>query len=308
MINRGMAYAVVAYTLWGVLPIYWKELQGVPAYEILCHRMVWSLVFVVFLLMIRGRWAWLRTVISQPRRALVFLSTGCLLGINWFTYIWAVNSGYIVETSLGYFVNPLLYVLLGVIFLKEKLRPWQWAAIGIAASGVGYLTLKYGAFPWIALTLATTFGLYGLLRKTASVGALEGLSLETALLFLPAAGFLLHLEVRNVGAFGHADLRTNSLLALSGTITALPLLFFTAGARRIRLVAVGLLQYIAPTLQLLLGVLVYREVFSGARAIGFVIIWISLAVYSIEGFVHAATRAKRTGFSDRRLGEDLALR
>ena len=284
--NRGLIYGAAAYAIWGLLPVYWKALESVPASEILAHRMTWSLLFLLFLTLVGKRWGWIRQLLARPSAGFTFLCTGGVLALNWFVYIWAVNSGRIVETSLGYFINPLLYVVLGVVFLAERLRRVQWLAVAIAGAGVVYLTAKYGAFPWVALTLAFTFGVYGLLRKTAPLGALEGLSLETALMFLPAAGFLLYREHTGSGVFGHGGPGTSILLALGGAATALPLLLFAAAARRIRLVTVGLLQYIAPTLQLLLGVCVYGEPFGRTRLVGFTIIWIALAIYSLEGILH----------------------
>ena len=202
-----------------------------------------------------------------------------------------------VFKSLGYFINPLISVLLGVVFLRERLRAWQWVAVGIAAIGVTYLTLSFGAFPWIALSLALTFGFYGLLRKIASLESIEGLSLETALMFLPAVGYLLYLERTGAGSFGHATALTNTLLALSGVATALPLVLFNYAAKRVTLATVGILQYIAPTGQFLLGVLAYGESFDQTRLIGFSAIWLALLTYSIEGFVN------RRESPDRRSGQ-----
>jgi chloramphenicol-sensitive protein RarD len=283
--TRGIAAAIVAYALWGILPLYWKALQDVPAFEILCHRTIWSFVFVLLILTARRQWAWLQRARRNPRLLLTFACSACLLGLNWFTYIWAVNAGHIVDTSLGYFVNPLISVLLGVFFLRERLRLWQAIAIGIATAGVLLLTLGYGAFPWIALTLALTFGFYGLLRKTAPLGSLEGLSLEIALLSIPTLAYLVYLEWMGTSSFGHAGTTTSLLLALSGLVTAFPLLMFAYAARQVTLATVGILQYIAPTLQFLLGVFVYGEPFTQTRLIGFAAIWISLLVYSVEGVV-----------------------
>ncbi|MEJ2210667.1 MAG: EamA family transporter RarD [Anaerolineae bacterium] len=281
--KRGVFAAVAAYALWGILPVYWKALQAVPALEILGHRTVWSLVFVLLLLGLRRQWGWLRQARRRPRMLLVFGLTTCLLGANWFTYIWAVNSGHVVDSSLGYFINPLFSVLLGVLFLGERLRPGQAVAIVFALAGVLFLTVAYGAFPWIALTLAGTFGLYGLLRKTAPLGSLEGLGLETALLSVPTLAYLLALESAGSGSFGHAGAATSLLLAGAGVVTAFPLLMFAYAARNVTLATVGILQYIAPTLQFLLGVLVYGEPFNGTRLVGFAAIWAALALYSAEG-------------------------
>lgn len=280
--NKGMLYAIAAYGLWGLFPLYWKMLQHVPALEILSHRMTWSLGFVLLLLLLRRRWHWLKTAVHTPRTILLFVASAMLLSVNWFVYIWGVNTGFIVETSLGYFINPLVSVLMGVMFLGERLRRWQWLAIGLAAAGVMYLTIRYGTLPWISLTLATSFALYGLIRKTAPLGSLEGLSLETALMFFPALGYLVYLEVTGTAAFGHVDGITTVLLSLAGVATAVPLLLFAAGARRIKLATIGILQYIAPTLQFLIGVLIYHEPFTMDRLVGFSLIWLALVIYSGE--------------------------
>ncbi len=282
--KRGVLAAIVAYTLWGILPVYWKAIQSVPALEILCHRTVWSFVFVLVLLSARKQWAWLHRA-KNPRTLLVFFGSACLLGLNWYTYIWAVNSGHVVDSSLGYFINPLVSVLLGVFFLGERLRLWQGIAIGLAAAAVIFLTVDVGAFPWIALTLAGTFGLYGLLRKTAALGSLEGLSLETSLLSLPALAYLALLALDGSGSFGQAGPATSLLLIGAGVVTAFPLLMFAFAARHVTLSTVGILQYIAPTLQFLLGVFVYGEPFTSTRLVGFAAIWIALAIYSLEGLM-----------------------
>lgn len=251
--------------------------------EILLHRMVWSLVFVAIVLAVRKQWAWLGSVMRQPKVLAGFAASALLLSCNWFIYIWAVNNGHVVESSLGYFINPLFNVLLGMLILRERLRPVQWTAVGIAACGVAWLTWHGGALPWIALLLATTFALYGLLRKTAALGALEGLALETLLLFPLAFGYLVMLSMEGQNHFMAASTSSQLLLAAAGPITAIPLLLFASGARRIPLSLLGLLQYIGPTLQLLLGVWLYHEPFGGARLAGFALIWSALAIYTAEG-------------------------
>jgi len=284
---------VLAFVIWGLLPIFWKSLQGVPALEILSQRMVWALLFLLLLLAYKGRWRWLGPALRSPR--LLGLTGLCslLLALNWGTYIWAVNSGHLVETSLGYYINPLVNVLLGTLILKERLRPLQWLAIAIAASGVLYMTLSYGRPPWIALTLGFSFGFYGLLRKGSSLGALEGLSLETALLTLPALLFLLTLAAAGLGHMGQGTIGTDLLLAATGIATALPLLLFGIGARALPLSTVGLLQYIAPTIQLLLGIWLYQEPFEASQRWGFGMIWAALLLYSLEGlFNHRQTRRR----------------
>lgn len=281
--NPGILYAASAYALWGVFPLYFKSLQEIPPMEILLHRMVWSLVFVAAVLAVRKQWAWLGDVVRRPKVLAGFAASAVLLSSNWFIYIWAVNNGHVVESSLGYFINPLFNVLLGMLILRERLRPIQWIAVGIAAFGVAWLTWHGGTLPWIALLLATTFALYGLLRKTAALGALEGLALETLLLFPLACGYLVLLSVQGQNHFTTASTSAQLLLAAAGPITAIPLLLFASGARRIPLSLLGLLQYIGPTLQLLLGVWLYHEPFGGARLAGFALIWSALAVYTAEG-------------------------
>ncbi len=293
MKNKGILYGIIAYTLWGLLPIYWKSLQSVPPIEILSHRMVWSFFFMVVILAVKRRWAWIQPVLKQPRILITFLITAVLLSINWFTYIWGVNSGYIVETALGYFINPLVNVMLGYIFLKERLRTGQWVAVLLALGGVVYLTVTYGSLPWIALTLAFSFALYGLLRKTAALNSLEGLSLETAWLFLFALGGLIYFEVQGTAAFGHSSVSTNLLLIGAGVVTAVPLLFFAASARLVTMATLGILQYLAPTLQFLIGVFVYGEAFSRTQLIGFSFIWLALIVYTVESFRHNGRLARQ---------------
>ncbi|MCA9928225.1 MAG: EamA family transporter RarD [Anaerolineales bacterium] len=281
--NKGILYATSAYLLWGLLPIYWKALHIVPAAEILGHRMVWSLFVVVVLLAWKRHWGWVKTAVSTPRILLSFIGSGLLLGANWLTYIWAVNAGFVVETSLGYFINPLVNVVMGVLFFRERLRVGQWTAVFIAFVGVLFLTLGYGQLPWIALTLALTFSFYGVLRKKAPLNSLEGLSLETAVLFPFAFGYLLYLQVSGQAMFAHAGWVTTLLLVLAGAVTAVPLLLFAAGARRIHFSTVGLLQYIAPTMQFSLGVFLYHEPFTTQRLIGFSVIWLALLLYSVDG-------------------------
>jgi len=284
-VNKGILLAVGAYVLWGLFPIYWKQLQQVPAPEIIGHRVVWSLVFVLGVIVFSRGFRKTVQTFRSIRVVLIYALAAAVLTINWTTYVWGVNAGYVVEASLGYFINPLVSVLLGVIFFRERLRPLQWASIGLATVGVAYLTLHYGSLPWIGLVLAFSFGTYGLIKKRAPLGALEGLTLEVTLLTLPALCFLGYLEWKGTGTFGHAWL-SSTLLALGGVVTATPLLMFAAAARRIPLSMVGILQYIAPTLQFSIGVWVYGEEFSTVRLTGFCFIWAALAVYTLEG-LHA---------------------
>jgi len=291
--HKGILAALAAYLLWGFFPIYWKSIRMVPAYEILCHRVVWSLIFLIILLALTKRWIWLKPLLMKPKLILPFAGSGFILAFNWLIYIWGVNSGYIVETSLGYFINPLVNVLLGVIFLKERLRHVQWLSISIAFGGVLYLTFQYGQFPWIALGLAFSFGFYGLLRKTASLASLEGLSLEMSILFLPALLFILYFESHGMGSFLSGNITVKTLLPVSGLVTSIPLLFFAFGARKVTLTTLGLLQYIAPSLQLMVGVFIYHESFPKVRMIGFLFIWIALLIYSIEGIWNAKSFRNR---------------
>jgi len=289
MSKRGIWYGIAAYTMWGFFPVYFKALQQVPALEIMFHRVVWSFLFVAALILLRREWSDLKDQVADPRIWLTYTLAAILLALNWLVYIYAINADHIVEGSLGYFINPLLSVALGVVFLREKLRPAQWIPVGMAALGVLYLTALYGTIPWIALALAFTFGLYGLLKKIAPLGSLYGLTVETAILFLPALGYLVFIDRQGMGAFGHMGGGTSLLLAAAGVITALPLLLFASAARSIPLYMVGILQYIAPTGQFLLGVLLYREPFTPARLVGFSIIWAALAFYWLEGW-----QARRT--------------
>jgi chloramphenicol-sensitive protein RarD len=281
--KKGILAGIGAYTLWGLFPIYWRMLEEVPAIEILANRMVWSFVFVAIVLTIQKDWNWLREVIHNRRIVLTYTLAAILLSINWFTYIWAVNAGYVVEASLGYFINPLVNILLGVIFLGEKLRSGQVAAVVLAGLGVVYLTLSYGSLPWIALVLAFTFGMYGLIKKTARLESMHGFSLETLVLFLPAVSFLLYRQVNGEGALVTQGAEVTLLLILAGPVTSIPLLLFGFSARRIPLSMLGFIQYIAPTLQFILGVFVYDEPFPPARLVGFSIIWLALLVYTLEG-------------------------
>ncbi|MBM3882119.1 MAG: EamA family transporter RarD [Verrucomicrobia bacterium] len=283
---------MVAYLLWGSLPVYWKALQHLPAIQILAHRVFWSFLFLLLLVVLRRHGTALRSGIANPRVRRLCATSAALVTLNWLTYIWAVNAGRIVETSLGYYINPLVSVLLGVLFLRERLRPLQWGAVALAGSGVLYLTLQQGGPPWIALVLAASFGLYGLVKKTVPIEPLAGLACETGLVALPALIYLAFLEGSDQAAFGHAGWATTALLACSGLVTAMPLLLFAAAARQISLTTVGLLQYIAPTCALLLGVWIYHEPFTRTRLVGFSLIWLALAVYWVEGTLklHALRR------------------
>ncbi|MES2161340.1 MAG: EamA family transporter RarD [Pseudomonadota bacterium] len=290
--NIGIIYATFAFFCWGLFPLYFHAIGEVPAMEILAHRMLWSLLFLGLVLTARQQWKWLPKVLRNPRVLASFVASALLLTANWFVYIWSVNNGHVIDASLGYFINPLVNVLLGLLVLKEKLRRGQWIAIGVAASGVLWLTWSAGQVPWIALILGLTFGGYGLLRKTAALAALEGLSLETMLLFPLALVYVVWLTLHGHNTFINTPYdSTRWLLAAAGPITAIPLVMFAAGARKIPMSVLGLLQYLSPTMQALLGVWVFHESFPPARLIGFAIIWSALALYVAEG-LWAGKRAK----------------
>lgn len=285
--NPGVVYAFAAFALWGLFPIYFKALHSISALEMVAHRMAWSLIFLFIVLTVRRQWRWLGPVLRDKRLLVRFAASAVLLSTNWGIYIWAVNDARIVEASLGYFINPLVNVLFGMAFLHERLRPMQWFSVVIAALGVLWLTWVNGAPPWISLALALTFGGYGLLRKTAKLGALEGLTLETMLLCPVALLYLFVLGANGHSGFLDASVGIEVLLAAAGPITAVPLLLFAAGARRIPLSMLGLIQYITPTLQLLIGVVIYQEAFGHDRLIGYSAIWAALAIYSLEGLYRA---------------------
>lgn len=281
--KRGIAPALAAFVMWGLLPIYWKQMASVPAYEILCHRMAWSLPVTLALLAVSGRLDGFFSLFRQQGKLLYFLLTAIILAVNWLIYIWAVNTGNILEASLGYFINPLVSVCFGVVFLRERLKPLQWLSVFLAFVAVCYLTFLYGSFPWIALSLAATFGLYGLLRKITPVESLEGLCLEAAIIFVPVLLCLLVLEVKGSGAFLHAPASIKLLLAGSGIATSVPLLLFCYAARKIPLYMLGLLQYLGPTIGLCVGIFIYHESFPPQRMAGFAIIWLALAIFVWEG-------------------------
>lgn len=283
--KKGILLAVSAYVFWGLLPIYWKSIQSVPALEIIGHRIVWAFLFLCIVQMFRNPWQRIHTKLKDRNTRIIFASTTCIIGFNWFLYVWAVNSGYVVETSLGYFINPLVSVFLGVVILRERLRPLQWLAIAIAAAGVLYMTFLYGIFPWIAMALGFSFGLYGLLRKIGSLDSLDGLTFETGLLFLPSFLYLIFLESKGMGTFGRNSLQISVLLSGTGVVTALPLILFAASLKRIPLSLIGILQYILPTMLFVLGFFVYKETFTMKRMIGFVFIWASLVLFSVENAI-----------------------
>jgi chloramphenicol-sensitive protein RarD len=291
--RRGLAMAAGSFVLWGLMPLYWHLLKAVPSLQIIAHRIVWSALMVIGWLCWQRGAGWWRAVAAAPRLAgLLALSAG-LIAFNWGLYIWAVNAGHVVETSLGYFVNPLLNVVLGVLFLRERLNPRQWTSVALAALGVAWLTWQYGHPPWIAISLALSFALYGLVRKLAAVDSIPGMGVESSYLFLPALALLFWGETHGAGGFigngaaGGWGWRLDLLLVFGGALTALPLIGFAFAVRRVPLSIVGLMQYIAPTLQLACGVLVFGEPFGPERALGFGLIWIALALFAGDGLARS---------------------
>ena len=280
--RSGFAAAVGAFLIWGLFPLYLKPLSDVPALQILAHRIAWCCLLVFAWLAWRGELGAVRRALADPGTRLRLVASASLISVNWLVYVWAVTHGQVVEASLGYFINPLLNVVLGVMVLKERLNRAQWIAVTLAALGVAYLTAFAGRPPWIALVLAASFATYGLIRKTAAVESVPGLAAETLLLAPLAVGWLLWCEATGSGALGHAGAGVNALLVGSGLATALPLALFAYGARLIRYSTLGLLQYVGPTLQFLIGVLVFGEPFPRARAVGFVLIWLGLAFYAAD--------------------------
>ncbi len=282
--NKGILYGLGAYALWGFFPIYWKLLQHVPTVQLLGHRIGWSFLLLMAVIWIGKQGAALRSTLSMRILGLYSIAA-LLIGVNWLTYVWAVNEGFIIETSLGYFINPLVSVLLGVVILREQLRPMQWLPISLAAIGVIYLTVTYGSLPWIALTLAFTFGFYGFVKKIAPLSSLFGLTLETGILFLPAVFYLLFSELNGSGVFLHAGAISDGLIIGAGVVTTIPLLLFASAAHRIPLTVIGLLQYIAPSIQFLLGVFLYKEPFDQAHLVGFSIVWLALIIFWVENYL-----------------------
>jgi chloramphenicol-sensitive protein RarD len=293
-LRRGTAFGAAAYLLWGLFPLYFPLLEPAGALEILAHRVVWSLVVVLVLLAAGRSWSWVRPLLRDRRTLASMVLAAALIALNWALYIWAVNSEHVVETSLGYFITPVVLVLIGVVVLHERLRPVQWAAIGLGTVAVLVLTVDYGRPPWIALGLAASFATYGLIKKRvgATVGAVQSLTVETAALVLPALAYLLTLESRGEGHFGHVGVGHSLLLASAGVATAVPLLLFASAARRVPLSTLGLLQYLAPVLQFLIGVVVYDEPMPASRLAGFALVWTALLVLSVDGLRHR-TRGRR---------------
>jgi chloramphenicol-sensitive protein RarD len=281
-ILSGVVCASSAFLIWGLSPIYWKVLHNIPAFEIIMHRVIWSFLFLLIILVFHRHWNEFSAVIKTPRTILILLLTTVLLGFNWFIYIWAVNNEHILQASLGYFINPLVNVLLGMIFLKERFRRLQTVSLVLAGIAVLYLTFYHGEFPWIALSLAFAFGFYGLIRKVAPVSSLVGLFIEMLFLSGPALAYILFLNSKGIGALFHISTKIDLFLMGTAFLTAFPLLLFTLGTRRLNLSTVGFLQYIAPSCMFLLGVFLYNEPISIAQIFAFVLIWTALFIYSTD--------------------------
>lgn len=288
--NKGVWYALGAYICWGLFPIYWKWLAHVAAIELIAHRIVWSCLMLIGVILVTRQWRAFRAAIAAPRVVQIYFIAAIIIGLNLLVYVWGVTAGFIVETSLGYFINPLVNILLGMIFLRERLRAWQWLPLGLATVGVVYLTITYGSLPLIALTLAMSFAFYALVKKTAPLNSLYGLAFETSVLFIPATIYLFFVETTGHGAFLHTGIIADILLVGAGIVTTIPLLLFASAARRVPLSVVGILQYLSPTLQFLCGVLIFHEPFNQSQLIGFGFVWLALIIFAIESI--AAHRAQ----------------
>ena len=278
----GVAYALAAYLLWGLSPIYWKEMRAVPGLEILAQRVIWALLFLAILITVFRQWSAVRRIVTSWRKLAPLTVTAALVSFNWGVYIWAVNAGNVLEASLGYFMNPLVNVLLGVVFLRERLRPWQALAVLLAAVGVTNLTVSINAFPWVGLSLAVSFGVYGLIRKIAPAEPLVGLSIETTLVLPVALAYLVYLSSTGTAVAEGGDLRIWLFLVGSGVVTALPLLWFARAAKRMQYSTLGLIQYLAPSIQFGLAIFLYDEPFTTAHLVTFICIWVGLVIYTAD--------------------------
>ncbi len=288
--GAGLSAGLAAYIIWGLFPLYLRPLHAVGTFEVIAHRIAWSCLFILIWMLARGQWNSLRSTLGNPALVWRLAASASLITINWVMYVFAVANGHVLEASLGYFINPLLNVLLGVILLAERLNRAQWISVAIAAIAVGYLTVIAGSPPWISLTVAVSFSLYGFVRKVIAVEALPGLAVETLLLLPLAAGYLLWREWAGTGAMGHSGAAIDTLLIVSGPMTAVPLFLFAYAARLLPYSSMGLLQYIAPSLQLACGLLVFGETLDRSRAIGFGLIWTALLIYAVDGLRRARGR------------------
>lgn len=284
--RRGFLLGATAYGLWGAFPLYWPLLEPAGAVEILAHRVLWSMVTMALLVVLLGRTRHLLTIVRTPRTRRLLTVAAVVIAVNWGMYIWGVNNGHVVEAALGYFINPLVTVLMGVLILRESLRRLQWVAMGIATSAVVVLTLDYGRLPWVALVLAFSFGTYGLAKKSADAGAVESLAFETAVIAPVAGGYVAYLAAVGDGNFAGHGAGHALLLTTTGVVTALPLICFGAAATRLPMVTLGLLQYLAPIIQFALGVFLFHEDMPAGRWIGFVLVWVALVLFTVEAVNH----------------------
>ncbi|MGO0058902.1 EamA family transporter RarD [Brevibacillus fluminis] len=280
--KQGIGLLIACYSAWGLLPLYWKFLANIPSDQILAHRIFWSFLFVTVLIFAQGRWPEIKAVFRSKKNILALFLCSLFISSNWYIYIWAVNHGHIVETSLGYYINPLLSVALGIIVLRERLTFWQVVSFSLAAIGVTVLTVEYGKFPWIGLSLATTFAVYGLAKKLVKVDSLTGLTMETFMAMPFALAYILYVEINGTGLVGNISWLEFFVLLCSGVVTALPLLWFARGAKAVAMSTVGFFQYLSPTIQLFLGIFVYHETFSYVHAISFSFIWLGLLLYTLS--------------------------
>lgn len=297
--KQGVTYGILAYLLWGLLPLYWKLFLQVPAGEILAHRIIWSFVFVGLILLVMRRWNEMRLLAKDRKKMLLMMCSSLIISANWLLFIWAVNNGRVIETSLGYYINPLINILFGVVFLKERMKLGQWIAIGMAAAGVSILAIQYGEVPWIAISLALTFASYGLLKKTVQVDSMLSLAWETMLMFPLSLGYLLYMQMQGEQVAFGLGVGTMILLTLSGVATMLPLYWFALATQRLPLSTVGFLQYIAPSTSLLLAVFLFQEPFTTTHMYSFAFIWGALVVFTISSVkkktISAPTTVKMEG-------------
>jgi chloramphenicol-sensitive protein RarD len=280
--RAGIGYGLAAYVIWGLFPLYWPLLDPTPASQILAHRMFWSLIFVALVLVVRRRWAFVSALRSDPRRVGLLVIAAVMISVNWGVYIWATNAGHVVEASLGYFITPLVVIALGVLVLKEHLRRSQWTAVGFGLVAVVVISVGLGHVPWIALSLAASFGSYGLAKKLAQTPAIESMAVETSVMALPAIGFLIFVQLHGTGSFGHIAAGTDLLLVSSGIVTVVPLLCFAAATSRVPLTVMGLMQYATPVIQFVIGVAVRHEKVPASELAGFALVWVALTILGIS--------------------------
>lgn len=291
--RSGLAYGLAAFGMWGLLPLYWALFESSSALEVLAHRMVWSLPVALAVLLLLGRWSWIRVLLREPRKLLMTALSSVFIALNWYLFIWAVEVGRVLEASLGYFINPLFTIAIGVLMLRERLRPWQWGAVGVGASAVLVMTVGYGQVPWLSLVLSSSFALYALLKKQTGLDGVEGFSADSAFQFLPALGVLGYLSVTGKSSFLTEGPLNAGLLLLTGLATALPLIAYGAAMMRVPLSTVGMLQYIAPASMFVLGLTVFDEEMPPSRLAGFLLIWLALAILTVDALRTARRNRRR---------------